>query len=440
MADEQASMDAGLASLAKEAVVWGFPLVMMSRYLEAVETGGVPYNQFFMNTEVATPQSSAVGPNIDTLNGRAWLDLTGGPQVIETPDTNDRYYSVQLQDMYMNSFAYIGRRTTGTKAGAFAVAPPGYTGALPPGVTEVRATTDKVSLFVRTLVRGPEDLATARALNAAFTLGPLPAWPEGRRKAIIAKGAIDAFQPATRRARKMLPHEEIIASGASFFEDLDRLVRTFPPLPSEAKRFARFAPLGVGAPGSLRRSAVVASQLATAVEAGVAAAQAGLETWSENGWARRRNVEAFIDDPLQRAANNVFGPNTQIAEESVFFNKRLGDDGKWLNGANRYRLRFAAGQTPPVDAFWSLTLYDRAYVLFDNPIDRYGINDRTLGLAYGADGSLDLQIQADAPAGGTANWLPSPRGEFQLVLRTYQPRAPLLDRSYKPPPLEVVSA
>jgi hypothetical protein len=433
-------MDAGLAALAQEAVIWGFPLVMAGRYLEAVETGGVPFNQFFMNAEVATPKSHAVGPNIDTLNGRAWLDLADGPQVIGTPDANDRYYSVQLQDMYMNSFAYIGRRTTGTKAGAFAVTPPGYADALPPGVTEVRATTDKVSLFVRTLVRGPEDLGAARALNAAFTLGPLSSWPEGRRRAIVASGAIDAFQPASRRARRLLPHEEIIASGADFFDDLDRLVRIFPPLPAEAPTLARFAPLGVGAKGSLKRDAAVDAQLAAAVEAGLASAQRSLESSSENGWARRRNVEAFIKDPAERAGNNIFGPNTQIALESVFFNKRLGEDGRWLNGANRYRLRFAAGQTPPVDAFWSLTLYDRAYVLFDNPIDRYGINDRTTGLVYGKDGSLELQIQADPPAEGTANWLPSPRGEFQLVLRTYQPRAPLLDRSYKPPPLEVVAA
>jgi hypothetical protein len=437
---ETANFDADLAALAEEAVIWGFPLVMMGRYLEAVETGGVPFNQFFMNSEVATPQSHAVGPNIDTLNGRAWLDLTGGPQVVGTPDTQDRYYSIQLQDMYMNSFAYIGRRTTGTKVGAFAVTPPGYSGALPPGVTEIRATTDKVSLFVRTLVRGPEDLANARALNAAFTLGPLSAWPGVRRAAIVASGAIDAFQPATRRTRKMLPHEEIIASGADFFDDLDRLVRVFPPLPSEASRLARLAPLGVGARTPSKRNAEVDARLAAALQPGLARAQRSLESWSENGWARRRNVEAFIDDPAERAGNNIFGPNTQIALESVFFNKRLGEDGQWLNGANRYRLRFAAGRTPPVDGFWSLTLYDKAYVLFENPLQRYGINDRTLGLAYGEDGSLDVQIQADEPAEGPANWLPSPRGEFQLVLRTYQPRAPLLDRSYKPPPLEIVSA
>jgi hypothetical protein len=418
------------AALAQATVVWGLPLVMMGRYLEAAETGGVPFDTFFMNTEVATPQSRAVGPNIDTLNGRAWLDLTAGPQVIVTPDTDDRYYSVQLQDMYMNSFAYVGRRTTGTRAGAFAVTPPGFEGRLPEGMTEIRATTSKVLAFVRTLVRGPKDLPVAQAINARFTLGPLSQWPEGRREAVVAPAAIDAFQPASRRASNTLPHDDIAQSGARFFDELERLVRAFPPLPADAAHAARFAALEHAKPGA---------ELAAAVPAGVTAALRGLETWSDNGWSRRPNVEAFIDDPLQRAANNIFGPNTQIAAESVFFNKRQGADGKPLSGANHYRLRFPPGQTPPVDAFWSLTLYDKAYVLFDNPIDRYGVTDRTEGLRYGADGSLEIQIQAEEPAEGPSNWLPSPRDEFQLVLRTYQPRQPLLDRTYKPPPLETVA-
>lgn len=436
MSEDQARRTASEPSsdLAREAVAWGFSTVLMGRYLDVAEGGRAPFNQFLMNAELATPQSAAIGPNIDTLNGRAWLDLTDEPQVIETPDTGDRYYSIQFQDMHGNSFAYVGRRTTGTKAGAFAITPPGFAGVLPAGVTEIRATTAKIMAFVRTLVRSAEDVPKARAINASFTLGPLSAWPGGRRAATVAPGAIDAFQPANRLARKMLPHDEIAASGTAFFDDLDRLVRAFPPLPSEAARLEQYAPFGVGGP----RRAGLDAMLEAAVPAGVAAAQAGLKTRSVNGWARRPNVEAFIADPVQRAGNNIFGPNTQIAEESVFFNKRLEEDGEWLNGAKRYRLRFPAGQAPPVDAFWSLTLYDRAYVLFENPLRRYGINDRTDGLVYGPDGSLELQIQAAEPAEGPANWLPSPRGDFQLVLRTYQPRAALLDGSYEPPPLEIM--
>jgi hypothetical protein len=425
--------DADLAALARDAVVWGFPLVLMGRYLAAAEAGDVRFNRFYMNTEVANPRSDAVGPNIDTLNGRAWLDLDDGPQVIGVPDTDDRYYCVHLQDMYTNSFAYIGRRTTGTKAGFFAITPPGFSGQLPKGVTEVRATTSRVLILSRTLVRGPKDLPTVQTINNAFALGPLSAFPDGLSPAIVASGAIDRFQPAVRRATRILPHEDIMKSGASFFHELDRLVRRFPPLERDAPNLARFAPLGLGGPGPSTRSPDLETLLADAVQPGVEVALRLLQNlWSDNGWSRRPNVDAFIHDPVKRAADTIYGPNTNISDESVFFNKRP------LNGANRYRLRFGPGQTPPVDAFWSLTLYDANYVLFDNPIDRYGITDRTEGLRYDPDGSLELKLQADEPAEGPANWLPTPRDGFQLVLRTYQPRQAILDRTYKPPPLEIV--
>jgi hypothetical protein len=429
---------ADIPALAQDAVIWGLPLVMMGRYLQAAESGAAPFNRLFMNTDIATPQSHAVGPNIDTLNGRAWLDLSGEPQVIGVPATADRYYCIQLQDMYMNSFAYLGRRTTGTKAGAFAVTPPGWRGVPPPGVTEVRATSDKVLLMVRTLVRGPDDLPAVREINGAFRLGPLSAYPDGLGRPTLAAGAIDAFQPPSRRDSRRLPHQALAAAGAGYFHELDQLVRRFPPRVEDAPNLARFSPLGVGP--AARTRAVDDAVLGAAVPAGVELAQNALESFWENGWSRRPNVEAFIEAPLQRAANNIFGPNTQIALESVFFNMRKGPDAQALSGANRYRLRFPRDETPPVDGFWSLTLYDGAYVLFDNPLDRYGVTDRTPGLRYDADGALEIQIQVDEPEAGPSNWLPAPRDTFQLVLRTYQPRQPVLDRTWRPPRLEIVGA
>lgn len=422
------------ALLAEDVVVWGLPLVMMSRYLAAAVEADVPFNRFFMNDAIATPRSDAVGPNIDTLNGRAWLDLDAGPVVIGVPEIVDRYYSVQLQDLYMNSFAYIGTRTTGTRAGAFAITPPGYDGTLPENVTEIRATTSKIMAFVRTLVRGQKDQASVAAINGGFTIGSLADYPNDLHAATIAAGALDAFQPASRRLSRVLPHQEIAEAGAAFFEELDACVVQFPPLPDDAAHRARF--------GSLRmfRKAMSDDALAAVVRSGIAKAQHALVTRSSNGWSRRDNVMPFIADPLQRAANNIYGPNTQIAAESIFFNKRQGPDGLPLSGANRYRLFFPGGQLPPVDAFWSLSLYDNAYALFDNPLDRYGITDRTEGLRYALDGSLDIRVQVEPPDDPLHNWLPSPREGFQLILRTYQPRLAILDESYLPPPLEIVGA
>lgn len=422
-----------MQTLAEDAVVWGFPLVFFGLYLDAAIANGVAFNRFYMASQIADAQSRAVGPNIDTLNGRAWLDLDDGPQVMSVPDTADRYYTIQLQDMYMNSFAYIGRRTTGTGAGAFAITPPGFEGTLPPGMQEIRAPTSRVLAFVRTLVKGRDDLANARAINAAMTIGPLAQWPEGQVASPVARGALDAFQPGSRD-KGMLPHQEVAAMGAAFFTRLDTLLKQFPPSPMDAAQAARFAALGIG---GRRDPAIGDSVLAAAVDAGIALAVRSVRSWTENGWLRRRNVEGTPTDPLVRAADNIYGPGTQVAGESVFFNLRKGPDGAPLNGASRYRMRFAAGALPPVDAFWSLTLYDGNYFLFGNPLDRYGLNDRTEGLRFGDDGSLELLVQADEPATGPANWLPAPRGDFQLVFRTYQPRQPLLDGSYKLPPLEI---
>jgi hypothetical protein len=430
------SSDAGLAGLARDAVVWGFPLVLFGRYLDAAIEAGVPYNEFFMSTEIASPQSRSVGPNIDTLNGRAWLDLSSGPQVIMVPDTADRYYSIHLQDMYTNSFAYIGRRTFGTRAGAFAITPPGFEGALPRDVTEIRATTTTVFAFVRTLVRGTHDLPAVREINGRFSIGPLSDYPSGQCPATVRDGALDAFQPRSRREEKALPHLAIQAAGTSFFDELDRLVRAFPPpLPADERHWSRFASLSQGTPAG--RDDTLSVLLAAAVAKGVTLALNSLDHWPDNGWSRRRNVAQFIEDPVQRAANTVYGPGTQVAEESVFFNLRRDPADRALTGARRYRLRFPPGQTPPVDAFWSLTLYDRRYFLVDNPIDRYGITDRTHGLRYEPDGSLDILIQAEQPAEGTSNWLPAPREEFELILRTYQPRREILEYAYHPPRIEI---
>ena len=434
MGNDRAMAEPELKDLAREAVVWGFPLVFFGLYLDAAVANGVRFNRFYMASGIADAGSKAVGPNIDTLNGRAWLDLSDGPQVIVVPDTADRYYTIQLQDMYMNSFAYIGRRTTGTRAGAFAIMSPDFSGTLPDGMTAIQAPTSKVLAFVRTLVAGREDIENARAINAAMSIGPLSAYPSGQVASPISEGALDAFQPASR-SKGMLPHQEVAASGAAFFDRLNTLLMQFPPSRLDAIQAARFAPLGIGAP---RDPSVSETDLTAAVEAGVTLAVRSVHSWSENGWLRRRNVEGVPIDPLVRAADNIYGPGTQIAEESVFYNLRKSTDGETLSGANRYRLRFGPGELPPVDAFWSLTLYDGNYFLFDNPINRYGISDRTEELRLDADGNLEIQVQADAPTSDSANWLPAPEGAFQLVFRTYQPSQPILDGTYKLPPLEIV--
>ena len=417
----------GISALAQDAFIWGVPLVLTGRYLDIAANAGIPFNHFVLSPNLATPNTRALGPQVDTLYGLAWIDLVPAPQVIEVPDTHDRYYSIQLLDAYADSFAYIGRRATGTHAGAFVLTPPGFTGSIPDGIREIKAPTSKVLAFVRTLVRSTGDLPAARAIHSSYTLGALGDYPDGRHAGSFRQEAIN-----------LIPVVSLDGAGAGYFDDLNRLVEAYPPLPWDAANLARFAPLGVG-PGETVTDPAVRVALDGAVPAALLRIrQESGSNWTANGWTTKLDVTNVIRDPLRRAAYNLYGPGTHVAEEAVYFSARTGPDGKPLTGANRYRLRFPPGQTPPVNAFWSVGMYTKDLFLFDNPIHRYSVTDRTAGLHYGSDGSLDILIQHDQPAEGPANWLPAPADTFLVAVRAYQPRPEILNRTYKLPPLELL--
>ena len=212
-----------LQQTAEDAVIFGSPVVLMQRYFEAGLQAGMPVNQFFVNTELSSPATLAVGPNDDTLYGLVWLDLTRGPQVIGVPDTHGRYYSIQLIDFWTNPFTYIGFRTTGTDAGAFAITPPGWRGRLPRGVREVPATTKRVLGLVRTLVNDPADLPAAQAIQTSYTTGRLGRYPSGRVAAVSApnSNAFNIFVPI-----------DLTGDGIDLFEEINRGILEYPPLPS----------------------------------------------------------------------------------------------------------------------------------------------------------------------------------------------------------------
>ncbi len=414
------------AEIAFQAFIWGFPLVLTGRYLDIAAKAGAPFNQFLLSPDLATPATHAAGPNVDTLYGFAWLDLAPEPQVLAVPDALDRYYSIQLLDAYANSFAYVGRRATGTKAGNFALTAPGYGGPVPAGVTQIKAPTGKILALVRTLVRGEADLAAAREIHSGYSLGPLSQWPNGRRTGQKRENSVNVF-----------PVLDLSTAGASYFDELNALLSQFPPSALDATYLAKFKEIGIGKGLSPAKDAAGLALLGDAVQKGLAAIRTADYSTVDNGWRTRFDVRPFIADPLERATADVFGPGTHIADEALYFSIRTGADGARLSGQKRSRLRFPAGQTPPVDAFWSLTLYGDDFFLPENVLKRYAITDRTEGLRHGPDGSLELSIQHEQPADGPANWLPAPDAPFQLILRTYQPRRAILDRTYHLPPLEL---
>ena len=417
--------DSDLAAVAEEAAIWGYPLVQTGRYLDLSRKKNIAFNRFYLNPKLATPSLKVAGPNVDTIYGFAWLDLAKEPIVLDVPDTQDRYYSIQLVDAYENTFAYVGRRETGTAAGTYVIAAPGWTGTAPDGAHIITAPTSLVFALTRTLVRGDADAPVAADVQLHYTLSPLSAYPAGEQAGIVQDDVLN-----------ILPVLNLTGTGAGYFDELDRLVRAYPPTGPEAAAFARYAALGLGTVDFAAKRPGDAV-LAAAFDRAYGRIQTANPSEVVDGWRVNFHISKYIADPLQRAAINRFGPGAHIAQEALYFSAAGDAQGAPLSGQNSYTLTFPAGQLPPVEAFWSLILYGPDFFLVDNPLNRYAINDRTPGLVKAADGSLTITIQHTPPA-DTSNWLPAPDGKFQLILRTYQPGPAILDRSYQLPPLQKV--
>jgi hypothetical protein len=377
--------------------------------------------------------SRVVTPNSDTLYTNAWLDLSREPVVIRVPDTADRYYVLGFLDAWTNPFAHVGRRTTGTREGTFLVTGPRWQGAVPAGMTRIASPTDMVWIIGRIMVEGPEDVAAVNALQDGFRMAALSRWDPGASGvspavADIVDAGLDPKAP--RDARR-------------FSQTVNRMLREAPPPVSERVLLADFARIGLDGgwapqverlpePLALRAIAraldALEALLAPAEDAGIAAARGG---WS----APRLLGASFGEDWFGRAliARRYIG--ALESAEAVYPMAHADAKGRPLSGAHRYRIRFPEGGEPPVDAFWSLTMYDSSDgMLVPNPIDRYRIGDRSRGLVRDPDGALVLHLQHARPdPAHEANWLPAPSGRFYLCLRAYQPRAALLEGRWSPP-------
>ncbi|CAB5713046.1 Uncharacterized conserved protein [Delftia tsuruhatensis] len=433
---------ASLVALAEEAVVYTYPLYEMARMRAATsprrQANGEPAgaalrwcNQFVHARQLLRAGTSrVVTPNNDTLYTNAWLDLGAGPLVIDVPDTAGRYYVLGLLDFFTNPFAHIGQRLTGTAARSFLVTPPGWQGRPPapfdtPGA-HIAAPTPWLWVIGRILVDGPDDLPAVHALQDGFSVRPLADWQAG----------------ATPSARRFDPgcDPQAPATATHYAAQVNAALRGNPPPGHESARVARFAKLGLGsalaAPDAAQCAAL--QQALDQVLPRLRAAPAGRRL--DSGWDMPPRVEdGFGDDYLARAQVALKYIGMLDSREAVYPMAWHDARGRPLHGSRRYRLRFAPGALPPVQAFWSLTLYGaHDYMLVDNPLDRYAIGDRTPGLRRDADGGLTLHIRHGAPAAedARANWLPAPPDGFYLCLRAYVPGPGLQDGRHALPPLE----
>jgi hypothetical protein len=434
-------------AIAKEAYIYGFLMVDNYRIQYAYfvdkqnpEHKG-PFNQLVNIPRVYTPEDKAIQtPNSDTPYSFIGADLRAEPLVFSVPEVEKgRYYSIQFIDAYTHNFAYAGSRTTGNGAGKFLLAGPGWKGEKPAGVKEViRSETELVFAGYRTQLFNPGDLENVKKIQAGYKVEPLSTFLG--QPAPAAAPAVDYIKPLTPAEQRTSPE---------FFNILSFALKFCPTVPSETALMERFGKIGVGA-GKAIDVAKLTPEMKQALEQGMAD---GLKVYDD---FKRTEVDTgkvtsgdffgtrdyLKNNYLYRMAAAILGIYGNSKAEAMYPIYSVDSAGAPLDAAkNRYTVRFAPGQLPPVNAFWSLTMYDLpASLLVANPINRYLINSPMLPqLKKDADGGLTLHIQNESPGEDKeANWLPAPKGPFVMAMRLYWPKEEAMSGTWKAPKAEIV--
>jgi hypothetical protein len=440
-------------ALALSAATWGAPLVTMYalRYHDALgpDAKAAP-NAIWRMEDISTPELSQaagyVSPNVNTLYGFGFLDLAAQPIILTVPDSNGRYYMVEIVDFWTNAFAYVGGVATGFKGGKFALVGPGWNGRLPPDVKCIDAPTRWVLIQPRVHVHGRDDLPAAKVVLDAITVEGLA---ESSGEKAPAAPAYHYAAPEFRDAK--LPVSVLaFKDPLQFWEILaEALIENAPPPDQTSALLPLFEPLGFvpGKPWDRSKIDPVVAETMAKVAKGLGRTLALLPGATfRNGWRRSPStIGDFGADYLTRARTARNGLTANTPREAIYMGGFAGNDGKPLSGSNRYAVTFKV--LPPFlePGFWSLTLYDSAnnYTV-PNPINRYalGSDDKTLQL--NADGSLTIYLQRENPGRAKeANWLPAPAGQYYLLLRAYMPGEALLRSQTEPdgfplPPIDLV--
>jgi hypothetical protein len=388
--------------------------------------GFAPVNQFARQEKLADPSETLiVRPNTDTLYTNAWLDLKAEPIILHVPDTGGRYYLIPMLDAYSNEFASIGSRTTGNGAGDFAIVGPQWRGELPPGLSGVvHAPTNSTWLIGRTLVKGQDDLAAAVALTKQYQLLPLSAYAQ-----FLQSGE---YTPSTN-VPVIPPNSDFIGSPITSsqgfseprFFDVLAAFATENPAPVRQEPEA----LRMVLDGFLHQSQLtsdVATQAQDAFEAELLCTST-----LQNGWMANSNVGNYGNNYLLRGAVALHGLGANIPADALYENTFTDVNGNQLDGNKSYVIHFPSGQTPPINGFWSVTVYGPNELLVANPIQRYSAGSES-SLVPNPDGSIDILLQTTLPA-QQSNWLPTPAGPFSLTLRLYWPAQSVLNGTWTVP-------
>lgn len=439
--------EAEAASIGVDAYVYFYPLITMDITRRQLTSAGGdpgisgPPNTFAnVRTFPTATMRSVVRPNFDTLYSSAWLDLTKEPMIVSVPDTGGRYYLLPMLDMWTDVFASPGWRTTGTGAGNFLIVPPGWTGnasnpELPAGIQIIKAPTLHVWIIGRTKTDGPADYDAVHQVQDGFKITPLSQWgkPPVTFSMIDDPGA-DLKTPPKVQVDTM--------TADRYFAYAADLLKKQPPHITDEPILARMMRIGIerGKDFDLGKApAAVQKALAGVPEAALKLMAWKVPTMARvaNGWSMNTDTMGVYGNYyLKRAIVAQQGLGANVPEDAIY-PLNLGDEtGKPLDGANKYVLHFAKGEAPPAEAFWSVTLYDSDGFQVANPLDRFALSS-WMPLKTNADGSLDLYFQNESPGADlVSNWLPAPKGPFNLTMRLYAPKSEALTGIWNPPPVK----
>ncbi|HEY6520134.1 MAG TPA: DUF1254 domain-containing protein [Roseiarcus sp.] len=425
-------------AIAQEAYIYLYPLILMDLTRKQLinldpkaNPMGGPANAFTHIRAFPTADMRAVvRPNFDTLYSSAWLDLTSGPVVVSTADTGGRYFMLPMLDMWSDVFAVPGKRTNGTGAASFAVVPPGWSGQSPVDVARVDAPTSYVWIIGRTQTNGVQDYDAVHKIQDGFRVTLLADWGKASR------AVSQAIDPAVDTRTEPLRQINGIAP-VDYFKRGAELMKLNPPHLTDWSTVARLRRIGIEPGKSFDASKVAADVLARANAAGLKLMHDKAPTLARiaNGWQMNTDTMGVYGNYyLKRAIVAMLGLGANQVDDAIY-PMNVGDaDGKPVTGGSKYVLHFTKDELPPVDAFWSLTLYDEEGFQVANPLNRFAIGDRD-ALKFGADGSLDLYVQNENPGPDKEpNWLPSPKsGVLALTLRLYAPKPQVADGRWNPP-------
>lgn len=428
-------------ALAEEAYICGFAIVEnykaifgMCVFENSPQYSG--FNQYLHGRKLFDPDYKVVvSANNDTLYSTTFADLRTEPLVISVPVTGDRYLVIQLVDMVTDNFAYIGTRETGRNGGTFLLVGPGFKGSIPTDKFDrvIVSRSHFAALATRTAVDGPDDVKNVALIQDQMELAPLS-----------KHLGLPTPKPASKITFPPYNAEDLYAKP-----ELLALMNTFLgwqyPTLEEAPLMNRLARINVG-PGCSFRFSDFDPEIQQAIQEGTAAGHKKIEEKGNSlgeridGWEYTPPMGVYGTDYLFRSAVAWKFIYTNSPEEALYPIAEADSEGMELSGNNNYVLHFPAGHLPPVDAFWSMTMYHAdSRLMVHNAIKRYSIGDRTKDLNFGDDGSLTIYVQHEDPGEEKrSNWLPAPTGDFYIICRMYMPQGPALTGKYRLPPFKKV--